>query len=1110
MVQTCVLAWFVCTTAVPQQAAFVTDPASPALRALAEPLVVDESKYGCGPLLKPGKTYYLSPKGDNAADGLSWKTAWGTASHAQKLLQPGDTLLIGEGEYRGASLGSATNGAPGRPIRIMAAPRHRVIVNGASRAGPFRKSPGLQHVYEAPLKKLEFPDIWEADSLVKLQYAGSRERVDELPGTYYFDAEGRKLYVQFSDGRAGGGRFVECRRSHRGATLSKSYVHLKRIWFKHGWEGVLVKNGHHNTVEDCVFFSNVYHGLCVRVGANWNLIKHNYGFNNPMRGSILMKGSSHHNLYLDNRCDPSVPTVRAQQSGYHYGMNNYGGDAGPRNLIINNILNDRLSFRWKPPVKQTVFQGNIAVGKVYSQKARWKERVPEDRMVVRNNVLLGRIVWQGGLGPEGGNGDWTGEDKAFANNFHAAGDPQAIVAARFADPAYLDYRLQSDSPLIGKGLSGLNRGAFPRQTSRVLYVGSDGDDTKPGTSERLAFRTLSKAASVLRPGDTLYVMAGTYAAPLVLRASGDPGTLIQVRAYQRRRFSLPGLLLTGSHIRVEGFTVAEAEGDGVVVIGSNVELEGSLIHGCRGAALRAQGAKSLTVSHCTFVGNREGLILAEGSTDATVRNCVVAFNRAAQSHIDESSRSGYRGYNTCDFGPGANDAQVAGEGGNIVADPKFVDAAQHDYRLAWDSPARYLGEFGRPAGSEEALARKAEIADLRVVSIQREAAVVRWGTPTFDTTGKVHYRTTGMEPWQTVEDASQGSIHAIGLVKLKPQTPYEIRVEVANRRGPGTISAVKTFKTAAESREPATFHVSPDGDDRADGRTPQTTWRTMRQACFAVQPGDTVLVAPGEYHHPVAPITSGLPDKRVTFRKHGEGEAVIDGKGVLSALVSIRGKHYITVDGFHLNPGPSVWVSAPRLIVLDECRGVELLNCRRAATTGGGAGSGIYATSCSDLRIEGNVLWGARYTLRIFGCQDVLIKNNTFALKSVVMAQLGDTGLRDRGVRFVNNLLYENRSFRNGLLWVSRESAFESDYNLYHTTDGRLNLGSIRDGSPDPVSVGANLREWWQVSGQDHHSLEADPLFLSVEKRDFRLRPGSPAIAAGKDGENIGALGVAR
>jgi hypothetical protein len=237
---------------------------------------------------------------------------------------------------------------------------------------------------------------------------------------------------------------------------------------------------------------------------------------------------------------------------------------------------------------------------------------------------------------------------------------------------------------------------------------------------------------------------------------------------------------------------------------------------------------------------------------------------------------------------------------------------------------------------------------------------------------------------------------------------------------------------------------------------------------------------------------------------------VISGRGVLSALVYLHGKDYITVDGFELEPGSSHWVSAPELMVLENCRGVEILNCRRgAAIPAAGTGTGIFARGCSDLRIEGNVLWGARYTLRIFGCRGVLIKNNTLALKSVVTVQIGDTGLEGHGIQFINNLLFENRSFRNGFFWINHQSAVEIDYNLYHTSDPKLKVGLVLDGNPEPVYVGDTLASWQRLSGLDAHSIDADPQLVDPDNRDFRLRPGSPAIGAGKDGANIGALGVA-
>jgi hypothetical protein len=170
------------------------------------------------------------------------------------------------------------------------------------------------------------------------------------------------------------------------------------------------------------------------------------------------------------------------------------------------------------------------------------------------------------------------------------------------------------------------------------------------------------------------------------------------------------------------------------------------------------------------------------------------------------------------------------------------------------------------------------------------------------------------------------------------------------------------------------------------------------------------------------------------------------------------------------------------------------------------ASAGVIAYGFRDLRLEGNVIWGARYHLRLFGCRDVLVKNNTMAGKSVVTVQIGATGLPHQGVRFVNNLLYEDRSFRNGFMWIPGAKALKSDYNLFYTTNSRLKLAvnQAADWSADDLSA------WRKLSGQDEHSLAVDPMVVDAKERDFRLRPGSPAVGAGQGGENIGALGVAR
>lgn len=105
------------------------------------------------------------------------------------------------------------------------------------------------------------------------------------------------------------------------------------------------------------------------------------------------------------------------------------------------------------------------------------------------------------------------------------------------------------------------------------YVSASGSDNNPGT-EALPFRNPQAAANVVNPGDTVYIMNGTYAAPsgtkrvMNLNRSGTAGNMITFRNYPGHSPQIGRLPASraedfgfafgngASHIRVEGLKFA--------------------------------------------------------------------------------------------------------------------------------------------------------------------------------------------------------------------------------------------------------------------------------------------------------------------------------------------------------------------------------------------------------------------------------------------------------------------------------------------------------------------------------------------------------------------------
>lgn len=66
-------------------------------------------------------------------------------------------------------------------------------------------------------------------------------------------------------------------------------------------------------------------------------------------------------------------------------------------------------------------------------------------------------------------------------------------------------------------------------------------------------------------------------------------------------------------------------------------------------------------------------------------------------------------------------------------------------------------------------------------------------------------------------------------------------------------------------------------------------------------------------------------------------------------------------------------------------------------------------------------------------------------------------------------------------------STFQCDRNVYFNP-------ALKQ---DKIQFGGGTWAEWQKRGKGAHSVYADPMFVDVEKNDFRLKPESPAWALG-------------
>ncbi len=159
-------------------------------------------------------------------------------------------------------------------------------------------------------------------------------------------------------------------------------------------------------------------------------------------------------------------------------------------------------------------------------------------------------------------------------------------------------------------------GAFEKYNA--YYVSPDGDDANSGSSQITAWQTIDNGDSLLYPGDTIYVLPGTYADSLIITDSGTPDDPI---VYLGVRDSC---LVDG-----EGYFTS-VEIDANYILWSGIDISGASDHN-----LTVSGEYNI-IDRCKFSdAGRHGLEFA--SSNNVVSWCVFVNNQLVGVHVEADS-----------------------------------------------------------------------------------------------------------------------------------------------------------------------------------------------------------------------------------------------------------------------------------------------------------------------------------------------------------------------------------------------------------------------------------------------------------------------------------------
>jgi hypothetical protein len=266
------------------------------------------------------------------------------------------------------------------------------------------------------------------------------------------------------------------------------------------------------------------------------------------------------------------------------------------------------------------------------------------------------------------------------------------------------------------------------------------------------------------------------------------------------------------------------------------------------------------------------------------------------------------------------------------------------------------------------------------------------------------------------------------------------------------------------------LHVSPQGDDAADGSAPRPL-RTIAEGLRRAQAGEEVRVHAGTYAELVSFPRSGLPGQPIVLAAAPSEVVVLDGRGLgrgeaEPALVKIVDREHLVVRGLELrgltgaggNFPAGIWVRGTSRNIRLEGNDVHDIRAENGGRDSGAHGIAIYGTArqpSEDVVVIGNRV----HDLSLGWSEAVVVNGNVRRFE-----------LRDNVVRNVDNIAFDLIGFEADVCPACSQADTISDVvnrardglvvgNLAHdmTTFGNPAYGDERSAACYYVDGGADI-----------------------------------------------------